>query len=128
MKMIKTIQKWARVIKRDAVMLWFARKHPDTPLLAKILCVMTLLYALSPIDLIPDFIPVLGFVDDAILLPLLIWLAIKILPLQVRTSCRLQADQWMSLGGGKPKSYVGAALIVALWCVVIYLIWRSSSI
>lgn len=125
MRMIKTIRLWAKAIKRDAVMLWFARKHPDTPLLAKILCVATLLYALSPIDLIPDFIPVLGFIDDAILLPILIWLAIKMLPPQVRTSCRLQADEWMALGGSKPKSYAGAVLILALWCVVVYLIWRS---
>lgn len=125
MRLIKIIQRWGAVIKRDAVMLWFARKHPDTPLLAKILCVMTLLYALSPIDLIPDFIPVLGFIDDAILLPILIWLAIKMLPPQVTTSCRLQADEWMRRGGSKPKSYAGAVLILALWCVVAYLIWRS---
>jgi uncharacterized membrane protein YkvA (DUF1232 family) len=125
MQMIKTIRQWAKAIKRDAVMLWFARKHPDTPLLAKILCVATLLYALSPIDLIPDFIPVLGFVDDAILLPGLIWLAIRMLPPQVITSCRIQADDWMRRGAAKPKSYAGAILIVALWCAVAYLIWRS---
>lgn len=124
MQMIGTIRKWAKALKRDAVMLWFARKHPDTPLLAKILCIATLLYALSPIDLIPDFIPVLGFVDDAILLPGLIWLAIRMLPPQVVASCRLEAEEWMRRGAAKPKSYVGAVFIVLLWCAVIYLIWR----
>lgn len=123
MAMIKTIRDWARAIKRDAVMLWFARKHPDTPLLAKILCVATLLYALSPIDLIPDFISVLGFVDDAILLPGLIWLAIWMLPPQVIVTCRIQGEEWIRSGEDKPKSYVGAMLVVAVWCAVIYLVW-----
>lgn len=65
---------WAKLIKRDVMTLWFARSHPDTPWHTKAMGVLVLAYALSPIDLIPDFIPLLGFVDDAILLPVLIWL------------------------------------------------------
>ena len=72
MSISESIRAWARRIKRDAVMLWFARRHRDTPFLAKALCVFTVAYALSPIDLIPDFVPVLGYVDDALLLPSLI--------------------------------------------------------
>lgn len=62
MSIFETIRVWAKRIKRDPVMLWFARQHPDTPFLVKALCFFTVTYALSPIDLIPDFIPVLGYI------------------------------------------------------------------
>jgi uncharacterized membrane protein YkvA (DUF1232 family) len=120
----ETIRNWARRIKRDAVMLWFARQHPDTPFLAKAICVFTVLYALSPIDLIPDFVPILGYVDDILLLPALIWLTVRMLPPHVVLSCRKQADDWMAVLGAKPKSYVGAVAVVAIWCVAIYFCWR----
>jgi uncharacterized membrane protein YkvA (DUF1232 family) len=124
MSLNQTVRDWARRIKRDAVMLWFARKHPDTPLLAKAICVITVLYALSPIDLIPDFIPVLGYVDDALLLPALIWLTVRLLPQHVILSCRQQAEEWIAARGVKPKSYAGGIVIVALWCVAAYFCWR----
>lgn len=127
--MIKIIQRWGAVFKRDALLLWFARKHPDTPLLTKVLCVTTLLYAISPIDLVPDVIPILGFVDDAIALPILMWLAIRILPPAVADSCGTQAEEWMRKRSAKGKSYLATVLAVllalALWFTVIYLIWRS---
>ena len=72
-----TLKTWAKRIKRDGVTLWFAGKHPRTPWYAKALGLFVVAYALSPIDLIPDFIPVLGYVDDVILLPVLIWLTVK---------------------------------------------------
>ncbi len=87
-----TLKNWAKRIKRDAVTLWFAGKHPATPWYAKALGVFVVAYALSPIDLIPDFIPVLGYVDDVLLLPALIWLAIRLLPPEVAANCRKQAD------------------------------------
>ncbi|WP_112993098.1 YkvA family protein [Herminiimonas fonticola] len=124
MKIMKIVSLWAKGIKRDAVMLWFARKHPDTPLLAKIVCVVAVLYALSPIDLVPDFIPILGYVDDALLLPAMIWLAVRLLPPQVLVLCRQQADDWMRQRGVKPRSYIGAAIVVAIWCLIGYLCWR----
>lgn len=65
---------WARQLKRETVALWFASRDPRTPWTAKALALLTVGYALSPMDLIPDFIPVLGFVDDAIILPVMIWL------------------------------------------------------
>ena len=72
-------------------------------------------YALSPIDLIPDFIPVLGYVDDVLLLPALIWLSIRLLPSSVLEECRAKADEWMRIQGAKPTSRLGAVLIVLLW-------------
>ena len=123
MQLLKSIKVWANRIKRDAVMLWFAQRHPDTPFMAKAICIFTVAYALSPIDLIPDFIPVLGYVDDALLLPALIWLAVRLLPIKVIDSCRLQADEWMATKKAKPASYAGAVVIVVLWLAVGYLEW-----
>lgn len=123
MEFFSKIRAWAKRIKRDAVTLWFAYRHPDTPLLVKALCVFVVAYALSPIDLIPDFIPVLGYVDDALLLPGLIWLAIRLLPAGVVVSSRVEADRWMAEEGERPKSYAGATLIVAIWALVGYGAW-----
>lgn len=123
MSVSESIRTWARRIKRDAVMLWFAQRHRDTPIIAKALCVFTVAYALSPIDLIPDFIPVLGYLDEALLLPSLIWLAVRLLPVHVIEQCRMQAEEWMASKKGKPKSYAGAAVIVALWLGALYLGW-----
>ena len=105
----------ARAIKRDAVALWFAARHPETPWVPKAICVFVVAYALSPIDLIPDFIPVLGYVDDALLLPALIWLVVRLIPQPIVDDCRARAEAWMQAGGDRPKSYFGAVLIVAIW-------------
>jgi uncharacterized membrane protein YkvA (DUF1232 family) len=120
MMLVATLTAWARRVKRDVVMLWFARRHPDTPLLAKVLCIIAAAYALSPVDLIPDFIPVLGYVDDALLLPALIWLAVRLLPGHVVDECRQQAEAWMAREKSRPASYAGAAVIVAVWLGVLY--------
>ena len=120
MSIIAAITAWARRIKRDVLMLWFARRHPDTPLLAKALCIFAAAYALSPIDLIPDFIPVLGYVDEALLLPALIWLAMRLLPTHVIDACRLQAQAWMEQEKSRPASYAGAVAIVAIWIGGLY--------
>ena len=124
MSIVDTIRGWARRIKRDALMLWFASRHPDTPWLARLLCVVAVAYALSPIDLIPDFIPVLGFVDDALLLPALLWLALRLLPAHVVNSSRDQAQAWMDAQRERPKSHAGAAVIVLIWLLAVYGAWR----
>ena len=124
MSIIAAITAWARRIKRGVVMLWFARRHPDPPVLAKALCIFAAAYALSPIALIPDFIPVLGYVDDALLLPALIWLAVRLLPGHVVDACRLQAQAWMDQEKNRPASYAGAIAIVAIWIGVSY--WITS--
>ena len=77
----------------------------------------------EPIDLIPDFIPVLGYVDDVLLLPGLIWLAIRFLPTEVLAECRAQADEWMQEKGSKPSSRAGVFAIVALWLAVGAALW-----
>lgn len=109
------LKAWAKRIKRDGLTLWFASKHAHTPWYAKALGLFVVAYALSPIDLIPDFIPVLGYLDDVLLLPSLIWLAIKLLPPDVLKQCRGQADAWMQSQGKTPRSLGGAAMIVLLW-------------
>ena len=116
-----TLRLWAKRIKRDGVTLWFAGKHPKTPWYAKALGLFVVAYALSPIDLIPDFIPVLGYVDD-VLLPGLIWLTLQLLPPDVLTECRGHADAWMQRQGAKP-SMAGAVLVVALWLLVGTALW-----
>ena len=123
MNLSTKLKAWAKRVKRDGVTLWFAGKHSRTPWYAKALGVFVVAYALSPIDLIPDFIPVLGYVDDVLLLPGLIWLAIKLLPTDVRDECRSQADAWIQSKGSKPSSRVGAFAIVVLWLAVGVAVW-----
>jgi len=121
--MISKVRDWARALKRDVVALWFACKDPRTPRLAKAVAIFTVGYALSPIDLIPDFIPVLGSVDDAIILPGLIWLVLRLIPAEVMAAGRAQAEQWLAAGKGKPVSRVGAVAIVALWIALAAWLW-----
>ena len=111
------LRNWARRLKRDGVTLWFACRHAATPWYAKALGVFVVAYALSPIDLIPDFVPVLGYVDDVLLLPGLIWLTIRLIPAPVLAECRQRADAWMQSSGSRPTSRWGAALVVAVWVV-----------
>jgi uncharacterized membrane protein YkvA (DUF1232 family) len=116
----------AKALKTKVSALFLALKRKDTPLLAKIIIGITVAYALSPIDLIPDFIPVLGYLDDIIILPLLIAWALKLIPPAVMSECELQAqDMWKT---GKPKKWYFALPIIAVWVVaigiVLYLIIR----
>lgn len=113
--MLQKIKQWARILKRDGVTLWFAYRDPATPWFAKALCWFVVAYALSPIDLIPDFIPVLGYLDDLLLLPGLIWLALRLVPRGVAESSRQQADAWIAAKRGKLRSGVGIWLVVAVW-------------
>ena len=103
-------------------MLWFAYKDPRTPWLPKIISMLAVAYALSPIDLIPDFVPVLGFLDDAVLLPAMIWLAVRLLPAEVVTACRQLAIAWMQVNQHKPVNRWGVALVLMVWALVVLLI------
>ena len=114
----------AQSVKRDGITLWFAARHPQAPWYAKALGVLVVAYALSPIDLIPDFIPVLGCVDDLLLLPGMIWLAIGLIPAPVLQQCRDQADLWIKTSGGKPTSRIGAVLVVAVWMGAGLALWH----
>lgn len=110
----------ARKLKTDIPAVLLAMKKKETPFVAKILAGVTVAYALSPIDLIPDFIPVLGYLDDVILLPVLVALTIRLIPPSVLTQCREEAvELWAD---GKPKKWYYAIPIVLLWLVLLYVI------
>lgn len=123
MRLKDRIRSWAKSSKREGVARWFAVRDPRTPLLPKVLCAITVAYALSRIDPIPDFIPILGLVDDALLLPGLMWLAIKAMPQDLLAESRQKADDWMQNGENRPKSLVGAVVIVLLWLGSLGLVW-----
>lgn len=120
MTFFNTWRNWASRIKRDSVTLWFAYKHPQTPVWLRLLCVFIVAYALSPIDLIPDFIPVLGYLDDLLLLPILIAFAIRFLPKTIILESRQAAEAWLAEQHEKPRSYVGAGIIIILWGLLFY--------
>jgi uncharacterized membrane protein YkvA (DUF1232 family) len=105
----------ADALKRETLALWYALRHPRTPLSAKIVAAIVVAYAVSPIDLIPDFIPVLGILDDVILLPLGIALCLKLLPADVMEECRERARDSLE----QPRNYVAAAVIVVLWIAAV---------
>ena len=110
----------AKKLKSDIPAIFLALKDKDTPIIAKILAAVTVAYALSPIDLIPDFIPVLGYLDDLIILPALAALTIKLIPKEKFEECRIKAEGlWEN---GKPKKWYYAVPIVIIWAVVIWLI------
>ncbi|MEW5891702.1 MAG: DUF1232 domain-containing protein [Pseudomonadota bacterium] len=102
---------WARRLKVQALTLWFAARHPATPWYAKALAACAAAYAFSPIDLIPDFIPVLGYLDDALLLPLLILIAIRLIPKPVWAECQERARRQAA----HPVSRAAAGVIALIW-------------
>ena len=122
--MLDRIKAWARHLKRDSHAIYLASRDPRVPWYAKALAIAVAAYALSPIDLIPDFIPVIGYLDDLLLLPGLIWLALRLLPAVVRERCRLQARDWLASAPARPAGRIAAAVIVALWGVAALLAWR----
>ena len=115
-----TLKERAAALKRDIPAVFLALKAEQTPISAKILAAITVAYALSPIDLIPDFIPVLGYLDDVLLLPGLIALTVKLIPRETLEDCRRRAgDLWQD---GRPKKWYYALPIVAVWGLVILLL------
>ena len=113
----------ARKLKTDIPALFLCMKDSETPVIAKILAGLTLAYALSPIDLIPDFIPVLGYLDDMILLPAMVALTIRLIPPAVFARCRIEAEGlWAN---GKPGKWYFAIPIALFWCVILFLILRK---
>ena len=112
------LQQWkatVRKLKEDIYTLYLAYRDPRVPFFAKVVLILTVAYAFSPIDLIPDFIPVLGYLDDLILLPLGIWLSLKLLPAEVVAEYRVKARQ--QLLDRKPN-YFMAAVIVLVWLLL----------
>ena len=107
------LKSWARRMKRDTLALYLARRDPRVPWYAKVMAMVTAGYALSPIDLIPDFIPVLGYLDDLIIVPLFIYLTIRLIPPDVMMELRAQADQRLS--ESRPRNMTGAVVIILIW-------------
>lgn len=110
--MLDRIRIWARALKRDVHAIYLAARDPRTPWYAKVLAIVVAGYALSPIDLIPDFIPVLGYLDDLIIVPLGIWLVVSLIPEQAMAEYRAKASEAMLRPhGGK----VAAITVIAIW-------------
>ena len=107
----QSLKDWARAIKRDVVTLWLAARDPRVPWYAKIMAGAVAAYALSPIDLIPDFIPILGYLDDLLIVPLGIMLTLRLIPPDVLSELRRKA----SLVLEKPRSRAGLVFIILVW-------------
>ncbi len=124
--MLEKLKIWARKLKTEIYALYIACQDPRTPWYAKISAICVVGYAFSPIDLIPDFIPILGFLDDALLLPIGIWLVVKMIPPPVleesREKARLQQLE------EKPKNWIAAGFIFLIWLSLAFLtgvfFWR----
>jgi len=113
--MLEYFKAQARQLKQHTLTVYFAARDPRTPILVRVLALLVAAYALSPIDLIPDFIPVLGYLDDLLLLPLGLALVVRLTPPEVLESARLQAQQ----ASARPVSYPTAAFIVCVWLIVL---------
>jgi len=111
--MFSVLRIWAHALKRDVHAIYLAAHHPGVPWHAKLLAIAVAGYALSPIDLIPDFIPVLGYVDDLIIVPLGIWLVVWLVPKEIMAECRAIASE----AEMRPHGKVVAIIIVAIWIV-----------
>jgi uncharacterized membrane protein YkvA (DUF1232 family) len=112
--MFDRIKLWARALKRDAYAVYLAARDPRTPWYVKLLAVVVAAYAFSPIDLIPDFIPIIGYLDDLILVPLGIWLVVSLIPEKAMAEYRARASEVMQRPhGGK----IAAIAIIVIWMV-----------
>lgn len=105
------LRDWARCLKRDVVALWLAARDRRVPLLPKLLAGAVAAYALSPIDLIPDFIPIVGYLDDLLIVPAGIWLAVGLIPAPLLAELRASAEA----RSARPTSRAAAAVIVLIW-------------
>ena len=120
MTLIEKLKSWSKLLKMNVLIIWFATKNPQTPWLPKAICIFIVAYALSPIDLIPDFIPILGYVDDFVFLPILIWVAIRLIPNSINLESRVKADEWLRQNQSKPKSYLGLLIIIVIWLLMLW--------
>jgi uncharacterized membrane protein YkvA (DUF1232 family) len=112
--MFDRIKAWARSLKRDAYAVYLAARDPATPWYVKVLAGVVAAYAFSPIDLIPDFIPVLGYLDDLVLVPLGIWLVVSLIPEQAMAEYRAKASEVMQ----RPRNgRIAAIVIIAMWMI-----------
>ncbi len=119
-RMFETIRRWAAALRRDVAALILAVRDPRTPLIARIVAALVVAYALSPIDLIPDFVPVLGYLDDLVLVPLGLALVVRLVPSVLMVEYRATAMQ-------QPVSrlgWVGMVIVLMMWIGLSVLLWR----
>jgi uncharacterized membrane protein YkvA (DUF1232 family) len=127
--MLSHLKAWARNLRRDSHAIYLASRDPRVRWYPKALAIAVAAYALSPIDLIPDFIPVVGYLDDLVIVPLGIWLVVSLIPPEVMAECRAKADA----AGQRPVSRAGMIAIIVVWIVVAimlgwigYIVWSRS--
>jgi uncharacterized membrane protein YkvA (DUF1232 family) len=120
-KKLENAKDYVTKLKKEVLVLYLACKRKDIPWYTKIIPVLVVAYALSPIDFVPDFIPILGYLDDLIIVPLGITLALKLIPKYVLDECRMIAEE--SFKNGKPRNYFAAAAIVLMWLLLMTLIF-----
>lgn len=114
------LKNWARTLKQHTLVVYYAARDPRTPMGVRLLALLVAAYALSPIDLIPDFIPVLGYLDDLLIVPLGIALVVRLTPPEVIVAAREKAAH----AAARPVSYAAAAVIVLLWTVLAVVLAR----
>lgn len=123
---LAALKAWARRLKTEVMALWIAARDPRTPRAAKLVAAAVAAYALSPIDLIPDFIPVLGYLDDLLIVPAGIWLAVRLIPPGLMTGFRARA-----MTANRPSGHSGAVVVVAVWiaaaAVVGWIVWKAAA-
>jgi uncharacterized membrane protein YkvA (DUF1232 family) len=120
------LERWGRAAKRDAIAVWLAARDPRVPLAVKAFAALVAAYALSPIDLIPDFIPVLGLLDDLILLPAAVWVILRFIDPEIIAEHRAAATEIAA----RPVSVWGATVVIAVWiaaaALVMWIFWPGS--
>lgn len=125
---LRSWKQWATNLKRNTFALYLASRDQRVPLLAKFIIIVVVAYALSPIDLIPDFIPVIGYLDDLLLLPLGIWLAVRLIPKDVWRECQARAQEEVF---ELPRNRRAAAIIILIWLALligfVVFIWSFAS-
>ena len=114
---MEKIRSWAKNLKRQIFVLYFAFRDERVPWIFKLFTACVVAYAFSPIDLIPDFIPLLGYLDDVFLLPLGIMLALRMLPREVIMDCEVKAKEWMNREN--PKNWIVGSIIIIIWSTLI---------
>jgi uncharacterized membrane protein YkvA (DUF1232 family) len=123
--MWEQLKRWARELENEGIALWFCCRHPGMPWLPRIFALLVVGYFLSPIDLIPDFIPVIGYLDDLILVPIGIYLTLKLVPQHVIEECRVKARDWTAARRPQPKSIIAAVVIMVLWMLFFGMLWNT---
>lgn len=125
------VKKWhpnsvAKNIKKEITLLYRCYKNKNTPWYARLIILLVVVYALSPIDLIPDFIPILGYLDDLILLPLGIWLAYKLIPNEVISIEKAICEDLIPENETKNKRIIGGIAILTIWILLIWFIVKLA--